>query len=113
MSDFYIKRNDTSPAIKYQLQDDAGDAVDISGANDVRFLMRQRGGDTVKVDDNLAGNVSLVDASTGIVQYDWQDGDTDTAGQWWAEWEVEYSDGTIETFPNDQYILVRVEEDIG
>ena len=116
--DFQIKRNDTSPAIESHLQyyDDEADewkTRDISGNNDVRFLMSRVGEDALTVDDNKAGNVTVTDAANGKVKYEWQDGDTDAAGSYQAEWEVTYSDGTIETYPNDGYLYVEIIEDKG
>ena len=110
MSTFRLKRGDTSPAIKYQLVDDTGAPVDISGA-DVRFLVEDH--ETLLVDDDRNGNVSVPDPTKGIVRYDWQPADTQGAGIFDAEWEVTYSDGTTETFPNTEDITVRIIQDIG
>lgn len=114
MSDFTIKEGDQSPAIKYQLQDDSGNAVDIQGYNDVRFLMKSTSsGSSLKVDDNTSGNVTVTDAANGKVKYEWQSSDTDTADNYKAEWEVEYSSGDKETFPNHDYIDIHVQRDLG
>lgn len=116
MADFALKRNDTSPALKYQLQNEAGDAVDISGFNEVKFFMREEGKDTNKVDDDTAGDVSVIDSTNGKVKYAWNstDGDTDTEARYEAEFEVEYSDGEIETFPNGRnYIVILIGDDLG
>ena len=101
---FHIKQNDTSPAIEYQLQYEDSDGVlqnrDITGYQSVEFHLVDANG-SVKVNDDDAGNVSVTEAVTGKVKYDWQTGDTDTSGFFEAEWQVTYSDGTIESFPND------------
>ena len=101
---FFIKRGDTSPAIRYLL--DPATTV-LSGAT-VRFQMRERGG--AQVIDAPA----LVITATGqpTVQYNWLTADTVTAGQFEAEFRVVYTDGTIETFPNSGYIAVRITEDV-
>jgi hypothetical protein len=112
MTDFTLKRNDTSPAIEFQLQDDDGNAIDISGFNEVEFFFRQRRDSTTKVDDDTGGNVSVPDAANGIVKYEWMATDTETAGIFEAEFEVEYSDGAVETFPNTGYIKVQIVKDI-
>ena len=113
-TDFYIKEGDTSPAIQYQLQDEDGDAIVLTGITNLRFIMSLPGAATAKVSSALAaGFVSVVNATTGIVKYLWQTGDTDTRGLYRAEWEVTYSDGTVETFPNDSYIWVEVLGDLG
>lgn len=106
MTDFTIKADDTSPALKYQLLTASRDPVDLSGANEVRFLM----GDVVAADTN--SGVTITDAANGKVKYEWQTGDTSEAGHYDAEWEVEYSDGTVETFPNTGFIAIRVRPDL-
>jgi hypothetical protein len=55
---------------------------------------------------------TVVTAASGIVRYDWLAADTDTAGTFQAEFEVTYSDGKIETFPNASYIEVVITDDI-
>lgn len=109
---FYIKQGDTSPAIKYQLKDFEGNPVNLTGFNDVEFHLRKEGVNAVKVNDDTDGNVSVVDASEGKVKYEWEDGDTDEAEDHLAEWEVEFSDGAKETFPNRRNIKVKIEDEI-
>jgi hypothetical protein len=104
MEIFYIKRNDTSPSIRYAL---SPTSVDLTGAT-VRFHMRARGGATV-----VYSAASVVTATgTPTVEYDWDAADTDTAGVYEAEFEVTYPVGAIETFPSVGYIRVSIEEDI-
>ena len=105
---FYMKQNDTAPSIRANLKDGDGAAIDLTGAS-IRFHMRTIGGTSSKVD--AAGYVISPPAS-GIAQYNWIAADTDTVASYQAEFEVTYSDGTIETFPNDGYIRVEVTDDI-
>ena len=107
MSTFYIKQNDTVPSLRATLKNGSGDAVDLIDAT-VNFHMRTLGGTTVKTD----AASTVVNASAGIVQYNWIADDTDTIGSYQAEFEVTYSDGTIETFPNNGYIRVEIIDDI-
>jgi hypothetical protein len=51
---------------------------------------------------------SISNASEGRVQYEWSTGDTATAANYQGEFEVTYLNGTVETFPNSGYIVVRV-----
>jgi len=104
---FYIKRNDTSPAMLATLQDANGDAVDITAAS-VRFHLRPINSQTVTVDEAA----TIVTAPDGLVRYDWQAADTATIGSYQAEFEVTYADTTVETFPNDGYIRVEIISDI-
>lgn len=103
---FYIKQNDTSPSLRATLIDGDGDAVNLTGAS-VRFHMRDASG-TTKVD----AVASIITAASGIVQYSWAVGDTDTVGVFAAEFEVTYSDTSVGTFPNNGYITVKIRDDI-
>jgi hypothetical protein len=106
---FQLKEGDTSPAIKFQLLGSDGSGVNITGA-EVRFIMAD--GSTTVVDDDTTGNVKITDAATGKVRYDWQQGDTSDSGIYEAEWEVTYTDGTVETFPNSENIIIRIAPDL-
>ena len=104
MEAFYIKRGDTSPAIRYAL---LPATVVLTGAT-VRFQMRARNGATV-ID---AAAVVVTATGTPTVEYSWQAGDTATAGLFEAEFRVTYAGGKIETFPNSGFIAIRISEDI-
>lgn len=105
---FYVKQNDTSPAMLATLQDGDGNAINIQGAS-VRFHMRQIGRSDIVVDAPAV----IVTPIEGLVRYDWGAADTDTVGSYQAEFEVTYNDASIETFPNDGYIRVEIIDDIG
>lgn len=59
-----------------------------------------------------AATATIVDGSAGSVRYSRASGDTDTVGAYQAEFQVTYSDGKIESFPNDGYIAVEITDDI-
>lgn len=105
---FNIKENDTTPALKVALRDARNRVRPLTGAT-VVFHMRLASDLVVKI---TGGSVGVQDASLGIVSYTFSASDTDTAGIYEAEFQVTYSDGTIETFPNDDYIKVIVVDDV-
>ena len=91
---FRIKQNDTSPSLEATLSDANLVPVNIVAAT-VMLHMKAIGGDVV-----LDEQMTITDVQNGVVQYDWQVGDTSTVGTYYVEFEVTYSDGSIETFPN-------------
>jgi len=105
---FYIKQNDTAPALRATLKDGDENVVDLTDAS-VRFHMKAIDGSTVKTDDVAS---IVTPATDGVVQYNWIADDTDTVGSFHAEFEVTYSDTTVETFPNNGYIRVEITDDI-
>lgn len=104
---FYVKQNDTSPAMLATLQDANGGAISLNAAS-VRFHMRTIGGASTVVD----AAATIVSAGSGIVRYDWDAADTASIGSYQAEFEVTYADASVETFPNDGYIRVEIKDDI-
>lgn len=103
---FFLKRGDTSPSLRFALIPE--DTV-LTGAT-VRFNMRST--NPVAVVVNRAAAVVETPTGTPTVRYDWQAADTDTEGTFEAEFEVTYAGGAVETFPNADYITVRVVADI-
>jgi hypothetical protein len=104
---FFMKQNDTAPSIRATLENGNGNAIDLTGAT-VSFHMRALGATQTKVD----AAATVVNAASGIVQYNWIAADTNTIGSYAAEFEVRYADNTIETFPNNGYIRVEITDDI-
>jgi hypothetical protein len=103
---FSIKQNDTSPSLQATLKDASLSPVDLTGAT-VMFHMKSVDG-TVKVDQQM----TITDDTGGVVQYDWQSGDTDTVGTYYVEFEVTYADASIETFPNNGNKVVSVVKEL-
>jgi len=103
MQRFDIKKDDTSPAIRFNL---IPDSFSLFGAS-VRFQMRNSVLGTVI--DEPAEVISFVPP---VVQYNWKVGDTAEVSQYQAEFRVEYADGAIETFPNKGFIIVNVNKDV-
>lgn len=114
--DFTIKRNDTASVIASTLENSGGTAVDIQGAT-ILFKMASISGGTLIAAGTASilqvGDGSGTAGAKGKVSYAWTTTDTATAGWYAAEWEVTYSSGTVQTFPNGDPVLVRVMEDIG
>lgn len=104
---FYIKQNDTVPSIRADLFNGSGDPIDLVNAS-VRFHMRKARGGAALVDSAAL----VISEPDGTVQYDWVAEDTAEIGSYQAEFEVTYPDGTIETFPNNEYIRVQIIDDI-
>ncbi len=105
---FFIKQNDTSPALEAFLQDSRGRPVNVTGAT-VVFHMRLASDLTVKIN---GASVTISSATQGHVSYTFTAANTDTAGNYEGEFQVTFSDGSIETFPNDDYIKVIITDDV-
>jgi hypothetical protein len=103
---FTIKQGDTGPRLLCALT--PSDIV-LTGAS-VVFSMRSRASGAVIV--NRQSAVIVTETGTPTVAYDWQPGDTATAELCDAEFEVTYTGGAVETFPNNSYITVVVTDDI-
>jgi hypothetical protein len=57
--------------------------------------------------------VVVIATGTPTVEYAaWQVTETANAGLYEAEFPVTYANGKTETFPNDEFILVKISEDV-
>jgi len=102
-----LKTGDTEPVLEVKLRKDNGNPKDLSGAT-VSFFMQEVDETSLNVDDDTNGNVVIEDAAQGHISYTWQSGDTETAGTYECEFEVD--DGNVSTYPNIGYTEVRVHE---
>lgn len=99
---FYLKVNDTSPAMLYYL---LPKTTDLTGAT-VQFSMKTAPGGVAKI--NKASAVVVTPTGNPAVRYDWQAANVDTEGEFDAEFLVTYSSGKKETFPNSEFIKVII-----
>ena len=104
---FRIKTNDTSPKLAVTLEDANSVPVNISGST-VRFHMKALGATSLKVDAPM----TITNATGGIVEYSWVSSDTNTAGTYYGEVEVTYTDSAVETFPNNGYFTIVITKDL-
>ena len=107
-SHFYIKQNDTRPAITAILTDANDAAVNLTGAT-IAFSMRVEPAGTVKLS---AVSANVTDSEAGQVSYNWASGNTDTATDYEAEFQVTFAGGAVQTFPGRNWIFVHVIDDI-
>jgi len=99
-TEFYVKQGDTKPVIDAQLLQD-GSIVELTGCT-VRFNMGKKS----------LGPASIVSESEGRVHYTWGATDLEKSGTFLAEFEVTFSDDTIETFPNTETLVIVVTKEI-
>lgn len=108
MATVRIKQHDTRP-LDAVLEDQNG-PVNLAGVLSVKFLMKPKlSGQGTTVD----GDATVVDALAGKVRYAWLSGDVAAAGAHRAEFQVTFADGSVETFPNGDYVDVVILEDLG
>lgn len=106
---FTIVQNDTAPPIESTLRDE-GVPIDLTNATNVRFHMEDKY-NRVVVEDDVTGRVSVTNHDLARVEYAFAPGDTTDVGDYTAEWEVVYDDGTSETFPTEDKVEIRINEE--
>lgn len=108
MAGFTIKRNDRRPHWRVALSVNEI-PLGVGTASAIKFTMKS--GSTIKVNK---ANMDIIDAGSGLVEYAWQDGDTDTSGVYNAEVEIDWG-GTpaeLQTFPNEGYFTITIVDDL-
>lgn len=104
-----IKKGSTEPSIQFRLFNmDNFLPVDLTGAQ-IKFFMEGPENSTDIKKFEGEGDV-VVSPLTGIGKYEWHPGDTDTAGIYRSEFEINLKDGMkIKVPEGDQYIKIIVE----
>jgi hypothetical protein len=105
---YVIKQFDLEPPFEIQLLDGVI-PVDLTNATSVLFIMKNRKGlkvlgQMVKADQNSD--------TRGVVLYRWIVGDTNVAGTYNAEVQVNWPQARAQTFPANQYVLVNIQKDL-
>jgi len=109
VSDFVIKQNDTRPVLEAQLLNADGTPINLTNCT-VKFFMVSisASGGQPKVNASCA----IIDAVNGKVRYSWQAADTSDYGDYKAEFQITFPDGSIQTVPNDGYLIISVVKEI-
>ena len=92
---FTIGQGDTVPELTFELYP----PVSLAGAT-VRFTMKRDGAPESEAPIINRRVAAAAQDNPGIVRHDWIAGDTATAGEYVAEFEVTFSTGKIGTYPN-------------
>ena len=108
MSVVSIKRNDTRP-LEMKLTANK-QPVNVEGAEIVFHMRPKVAGYGKTITDKP---VAILDGVKGHVQVEWEPEDVEVSGVHRAEFEAQFADGTIETFPNDDYLDVEILSDLG
>lgn len=106
-TDFEIKSGDRAPTITSQLTDGGG-PLNLTGTT-VTFQMRSVSGGALAVS---AAATIVGDPLNGIVQYEWQVGDTDTPGLYHFEWVVVFATGEPQSFPTEGFLTLEIGPDL-
>ena len=95
-----LKRGDNGIGIRATLSNENG-PVDLTDAS-VLFLF-----------SNFEINAQIHDAENGVVNVFLEKMHTEKTGEFYAEFEVQFSDGRVETFPNNDYLRLKIIKDLG
>lgn len=109
---FELKRHATRPYLRFKVtqidESDVESAFDFTGALTATFLLYDSDG----VQKVSSGAIIESPKSSGVLRYMWQSSDTDTAGEFRAEFDVNYGGGVKLTLPLETHLMVRVYEDL-
>ena len=101
-----IKRGDTRPL---DVTLTANRVPLTGGIGTVRFLMQPR---KIGQGSVVDADAEVLDEAKGLVRYAWKPEDVDAPGIHRAEFEVTFDDGTVETFPNGEWLDVEILSDL-
>ncbi len=110
--DFVIKRNDTLPSLYAKLQTrsclDSIVPLNLSAVTAVTFSMQDSCGNLV-ISSKPA---TIVSASGGTIQYEWESEDTSNAGYFQGEFEIFFAGGGKLSVPIIGSIKIQIIEDV-
>lgn len=102
---FQLKRTDDKQSLPYIIQNEDGTIPSLEGAT-VQFIMGKKNRIVINKP------ATIVSALDGQVQYDFESEDTIIAGNYMAEFVVEFPTGERQTFPTRGYINVNIEANL-
>lgn len=104
MADFFLRRGDRTSPLRRTLVDFDGNPIDLTSKT-VKFYLANAQTEVFVVNGSV---ITPVDAVNGVVQYEWEPGTTDVAGNYLGEFTTTDPDGLVQSFPNAGYIEVQI-----
>ena len=107
---FPIKRHDLRPYLTAQFfESDEVTPAPLTDATKVTFVLKTKNaaGDAIPV---IERECSITDAALGKITFEWQAGDTDTAGDYEYEFEIDWN-GEPQTVPPDGFLALKIWDD--
>lgn len=83
-------------------------AVDLTNATQAKMLAKNTG-----TGSTISSILAFTSRLTGVLTWTPIAGDTASPGTYQAEVEITWSDGGIETYPNDGYFTISIVADVG
>lgn len=99
-----MKRGDTRTAPTAKLKTPKGNPLDLTGAS-VTFVMKRYHNGVVLIDREA----TILEAENGRVCHVFTEEEADVLGVMKCVFRVTHIDGSIETFPNQGYIIIDFE----
>lgn len=108
--DFVIGQGDLLEPLVVVIRDSQRTPVNLTGRQ-VVFQMRRLNGTTLVIAEAAMPDPDQT-AHPGLVRYYWQDGDTDVAGDYYADFLVTVGGESPATYPNDdsRKLYIRVSQ---
>jgi hypothetical protein len=108
MSDFDMKQHDTTPSLEATLTPAGNPKEGLEEAEKVWLIVRKKGGTGAPL---FKSECVIVDAAAGRIRYDWEASDTEIAGEFQFEFEIEWPGGK-ESIPRIGYKTLGIEDDL-
>ncbi len=110
IKDLIIKKNDLQPYYYAQVKNSDDTVINLTGATIVCTMKDIQTG-TLKVNRSSIG-INITDAVNGKFEYQWQTGNTDTAGKYYIEFEINPASGGKFTVPTDNSAVILIKESL-
>jgi len=105
---FQMKSGDTLPNLELEALSSSGWKANLSDAKKVNFHMTN-----AETGDVIVNRKAYIRSfGNALLTHDWDSGDTDVPGWYFGEFEVEWKDGDITSYPTTGHINIRIEEEI-
>lgn len=114
MANLTITRGDLFPPLTTTLEqksDTTGEwePLDLTAAESITLVMVS----VRPVGTRITGACTIAAPSTsGVIEYPWEPGDTDVAGQYRAQFEIVWSNTKPQTVPNEGYEVIEIQPDL-